>query len=332
MKNADNTVHVHVVHSMKGGCGKSAFSLFKAITLARDANVNESLESRVLYIDADFKGTSLQYLLCDSFMEQIKKGSSLSKEVIESRATGLCGNGGENQLAFSESYKSVYLNDYLKGDYEHRFCDLFMESIVYQDHPGSAEKDVNGRIDFVFSSPEMKEKNIFRNRDERLGEGRFANNIASFLKTALRKGRGRGDQISGQYTQIIIDMPPGHDSYSDLLLLELKKLKRKYDNIKIYYYSVTTDDRGHLKSMKENLADIEQYDEDKSIYNNVNAVLCCMGNNDFKNYKEIVEDLQAEKWWKPNRNLIFLVPYQNEYREFCRNRDKMKFPCRIVTL
>lgn len=364
MGKSDSSVHVHVVHSMKGGCGKTAFSLFKAINLAygkiseTDENSKWDDKARILYIDADFRGTSLKYLIYDSFNAPKDPMGTLTKEEVEKNLTGLSGNKENCEIAISRKYKngknnirnknmiqnqddqSICLNDYLLSNNTYQISDLFAEAVIYEKQPRD-QYNLNGRIDFIFSSPKMDAKNMFRyGRGQSNGfgpgltDGRFANMMGTFLRYVLKKGRGthmEGDKCAeGQYTDIIIDMPPGYDSYSELLVRELRKLKNSGNiDIELLYYSVSTNDRGHLYSLQENLADIEQNSADESIYDKVNAVLCCMEGNDEGSYKVVEESLRSEAWWNSDRNQLFLVPFYEEYRKFCREASKISFSCGI---
>lgn len=72
-------ITIHIVNSVKGGCGKTAFSLFKAMELAKKDRIDyfnavtredrdeiNHLERRknapVIWMDADFKGTATKVL------------------------------------------------------------------------------------------------------------------------------------------------------------------------------------------------------------------------------------------------------------------------------
>ena len=57
---------IHIVHSVKGGCGKTTFSLFKSIRLSTeyvDEGLGRDQKNRVLYIDCDFRGSALKVYL-----------------------------------------------------------------------------------------------------------------------------------------------------------------------------------------------------------------------------------------------------------------------------
>lgn len=327
-------VHFHIVHSVKGGCGKTAFSLFWALSKANNSKIDGSggswhNKARVLFIDADFKGTSLKYLLYDS----AEAAHYPTKEEIEIQLVDLGGSKSFNQFAFAkkkEEVDCICLNDLLSGEYRSQVSDLIVESIVYEIPEEYKYVTLNGRVDFIFSSSKAEDKNIFRYSDNvlngqmiQLSEGRFANNMKMILNWVLRKGRGKSGE--GQYTDIVIDMPPGYDSYSELLLREMKMIKKAHKNVDICYYLATTNDRGHLYAMKECLRNTMQMEQKEPVYTSIDVVLCCTAPADFENHEVVVDDLLKELWWSHEKNNIYLSEYAQDYRDFCRNINKCEF-------
>ena len=66
----EDKIQIHVVHSVKGGCGKTAFSLFRALELSSEcrksqmenSNIEYGNQVPVIWLDADFKGSASRVL------------------------------------------------------------------------------------------------------------------------------------------------------------------------------------------------------------------------------------------------------------------------------
>ena len=113
----EKVLKVHIVHSVKGGSGKTAFSLFKAMTLANGKKEKYADKASVLYLDADFKGTAVKTLIYGKDATEFRsinrdgdclkrtQGHILLKDTPRPQA----------RLAFFKEYQDKTLNDYLKG-------------------------------------------------------------------------------------------------------------------------------------------------------------------------------------------------------------------------
>lgn len=330
-------INIYIVHSVKGGCGKTAYSLFKAVTTACDSVDKEKNKANVLYLDADFKGTSTKTLIYgknEGTFETIKGDKNLENYKIGN--TSIRPDIG---FIFEKKYNPNTLNDFLKGKsyYIHDIivhggifeCEkMEMGTVIESEIPNGGILDA--KIDFIFSSPDAKEKEMFRCH---------GNNNSNMLSIALCADRVKSlmEQIivMNQYTDIIIDMPPGDDEYSDILIEKLQELKRN-DKINLYLYMITTNDLGHLETAidalqqcllrRPNNPDYDQY---------------CMVYNEFRQgeFKEDVLVQRNERFAKilneagmPNLDKLYytVCKFREDYYQYCRERtDLSSFIFRI---
>lgn len=327
MDTKDKILEFHIIHSMKGGCGKTAFSLFKALDLAQ-RNI-EGGKADVLYIDADFKGSALEWLIYESKSVLGESMEELLKKAEGRTPMKRC------QLAFSANYSKKNLNHYINGA-----CDtldsILAKGICYnriqkaETHGGGEEINLNGYIDFIFASSNLEDKHCLCYNDVHghhkmpsLGAGKYTYKMENLIRQIInyRKNSKKG---IGQYRHIIIDMPPGYDEYADLLLVELRRFAQKEERIKLNYYGVTTNDRGHLHTLYQNIKTAVSISEQYKTYNSVNVVLNCQSSEDFKedaelqNVKKELQDVVSSEEKMP---AIVINEYQEEYRKFCRQKD-----------
>lgn len=326
--------NIHIMHSMKGGCGKSACALFKALQLAgKNSDIKEK-RARVLFIDVDFKGSAMQKLL---FEEPRTEDSTYEKLLQDYSDHIVKGDGLTHQLTFSSAYDSKKnLNNYLKGEYE-VFAEVLNRSFSFnignsvEEGAAYGELCNNGFIDFVFSSSEQREKEWFRGGSkEALATGVYTYRMSVFLRQALKYGTPPL-QDEGQYSDIVIDMPPGYDEYSDLILRELHKLSDDKKQIKMHYYSVTTNDVGHMHLTIGNVKSALEKSTNNEPWDSVNVILNCMTEDDFlirdKKMNEINNDVITLFKLINNKGEIFKCAYMGNYHKFCRSYGIKCFEC-----
>lgn len=330
-------IKVHIMHSMKGGCGKSACALFKAIQIASEKEIS-SRKASVLWIDADFKGSAMQKLLFgDANVEE-----NSYQRLLENHFNHIVeGKGFIHRLAIPTGYsEDKNLNRFLK-DKNLTFVEILNQSFSYDTASGSVEEGssgeelkINGFLDFVFSSSNNEDKELFKGGgQEALAIGIYTYRMSVFLRQVLEYGKVPGEEC-GQYSDLVIDMPPGYDEYSDLILEELRKLADEKKNIELHYYAITTNDLGHMHLTKENVANKVKKDTYHKSWDSVNVVLSCMRENDFAivdgKMKEVNNDVlklcelvgKSEKKGK-----IYKCNYEDNYYKFCRSYRIREFSC-----
>ncbi|MCM1214915.1 MAG: hypothetical protein NC331_06350 [Lachnospiraceae bacterium] len=330
----------HVVHSVKGGCGKTAFSLFKALGLAKKAIDNGEDHARVLLLDADLLGSGLKTLLYvkDEKTFETNKDTRLEAYKV---AHGGPGSGVFNYLIFQEKYQKCTLNQFLMDD-DCTFLDIYVEGAAVHKADGeeiTPDTEINGFIDFVFCAPEGKDKNYFRYQNGNtpsIDMGRYRLKIRQLLTEIHRlgetgkKGKGADNQKIG-YEHVVIDMPPGYDQYSSVLLEVLREFVKK-EKVKdeIYYYALTTGDRSHLDAMMENV--LEMLAED-SLYDPYEKVFAVFNETQEAEYiatepQDVIEDLKRradESLGMKNKVEGIVCKFQKEYNAFCRMDSRPTF-------
>lgn len=346
----NNDVNVHIVHSMKGGCGKSACSLFKVLQYACQSEKIE-YPAKVLFLDADFRGSALQWLLFED-----SRGKKANYNVLMSQLRDIhflndsLGDKITHYFALPGDFSvEKNLNQYIKGHYE-TFEQILNHSASYHgikesmEDEGSADGTaelgndkffINGFFDIIFSSYRSNDKELFRYsshegtyRMPAITSGVYTYHIEQLLKQMLKHGQADSD-CRGQYEHIVIDMPPGYDEYSDLLLQELRKMAEVNSNIKLHYYSVTTNDIGHMCLALQNVQDMIKSHNRFAPFESVNVILNCMAENDFlfglnsepdfdMKISEILKTLSG-------KGEVLKKSYEQGYRKFCRSSETLYF-------
>lgn len=213
-------VNIHVISSVKGGCGKTAFSIFKAMDLAKESRNKEidgldnevvsklSPLAHVLWIDADLRGTSSKDLFygrdAKTFSE-FNKGVTFEELIRDHNYSyGEALFGGTERLCFHDHYNPYTLFDYLYGTRED-IDGIITHGYLYS--PKGSEKKRRKRddltylvgspagiiyagIDMVFSSPLEDEKNKYTlgGNLPTIDVGRFATKMESLLNWGIRHG------------------------------------------------------------------------------------------------------------------------------------------------
>lgn len=281
---SDDTIRFHVIQSVKGGCGKTAFSLMKSIQLAEEIQLNKDNKVRVLYLDCDLCGSALKVSLCgeDSEVHKDDVGyMSLPQPFNDGRLIGF--NKGYHDcktlIEFLEQTQQVDLKDIIVHGYSYinkddplnkGLIDISNLNIT-REEAYTNQHNITGKIDFIFLPSEAEKKNSFNHarihskRDVTLNATVFRMRMKELFQTILRYGQ----QIEGQppmYTDVVLDMPPGGDVYSGELLKEIEALSSK-EKIDIRYYNLTTIERGHMYTTVEHIAQLlEAGIEEKAIY------------------------------------------------------------------
>lgn len=316
----NDKVKVYLVHSVKGGSGKSAFSLFKAMTLAVQNKESEKKVS-VLYFDADFKGTATKTLLYGKDDAAFRALNHVSLEELQgeghtSLSPSIAG------LAFAQKFQYNNLNDFFKkhiSDYK----DMIVNGGVYCDVGES--NTLIAYLDFIFSSPCAQEKLFFQyENDDRvlplLNIGWYRLRIQQLLKQIIE---------SNEYQHIVIDMPPGEDEYSRELVKVLEVMYAE-NSIELYWYSITTNDKGHLDSEYEDLLEKMRTNKMHKAYDRYVMVYNELKESEFADVEAKCRTLQDElnKIGSESIAHVFYLKntYRKEYYDFCRENVSGETP------
>ncbi|MCM1261875.1 MAG: hypothetical protein NC313_04065 [Butyrivibrio sp.] len=360
---ADNKkeVNVHIIHSMKGGCGKSTCALFKAIQIAFNEGIDDK-RAKVLFIDADFKGSAMKKLLFErdsaeetgnSKNERMPKIGEIEKDVQDysRRAKVEEGVGQYHSLAIPNDFENhITLSDYLRDSSKYSIQDVICHSCSYttigkaeEGSPKESDEDsgqrklnsklglkqpyyINGYIDFMLSSTSAESKDWFRYKEGKIPAGVYRWRMDTIIRNILKIG-SVNDEAAGTYTDIVVDMPPGYDEYSDILLELLRKNAQKEDKLKLHYYAVTTEDIGHTTLTKNNIKKLIADNAKYKSFASINIILNAVSIEEFK----ALEDNQKKDYrnWLKLDNALKGSLYLNEnsasYHKFCRTRKEEGF-------
>lgn len=278
----NDKMQIHIVSSVKGGCGKTAFSLFKSLKVASEMRKRNLSNKRaeVLWIDADFRGTASRTLFYSKDEEQFKLMHSRNTiDKLEEKNPSLFDESPlftQNILCYGKEFVPYTINDYLREDIQ-GLEKMIVHGYAYNEQkvgggPAGDEADIkeciNGMVDFIFSSGAAADKRLFNYGSGLLPTieiGRFTYLMRTMLMRVCEKGKtktkaaGEKNDRELNYKHIVIDMPPGDDAYSNALLETIRELAQKRkedkDEIEIHLYVLTTSDRGHMDATLESVQD-----------------------------------------------------------------------------
>lgn len=284
MSREKEEIRFHIMHSMKGGCGKSTCSLFKALQLV-NGNVTEP--AKVLLLDVDFRGSAWQPLL---FRDDTVARSESCKEVLDKlgkmSASTFSGKGSRHTLAIPDKYQERDNLSQFVQDMDFPLENLVQRTFSYARQadptaPSGETYVMNGFLDFILAGARSKDKIWFEheNHTGKLASGLYINRLENLLNFILRKNATVAPDNDkkkihvGQYHDVVIDMPPGYDEYSDIILNLLRKLAAKVTKIKLHYYQVTTEDIGHMALARGNIKKICALETEVTDFDTVNVIL-----------------------------------------------------------
>lgn len=347
MNEENKKIRFHVIHSVKGGCGKTSFSLMKSIELAEKVPVDKDSKAKVLYLDCDFRGSALKVLLygVDGGVHTFK-----NKELEEADYSNEKNPNVSCYIDLGIKQDSdKTLSDFINQNQQVDFEDIIVHGCTYIDNGVSAEPDmfkkkftITGKIDFIFSPSESNKKSCFSHtalhsgKDAMLNIGIFRLRMRKLLGKILNYGE-LNEGHSPMYTDIVLDMPPGNDEYSDALLREINELVND-KKTQVIYYNLTTMDRGHMYATAEYIADLlEVYDE--------NPQICCVfseiSENELgekfdkldQNFSDVIGKNKRLNGYLSNKLCYFANRFSKEYYETTHSgSEAIKFKCGIVDL
>lgn len=322
-KTADECLTIHVVHSVKGGCGKTAFSLFKALSCA---DISTKSHAEVLYFDADFKGTSIKTLI---YGENEKSFDAINEKKWDDMTPYQHSKSGVwTKIVFRENYNPATLNDIMKGE-KKNFIDIVQHGAVLLEGERTPETAVETEqiysfIDFVFSSPEAADRAIYEYGmdgyvDPKLTQGRFKAEIKGLFNQIYKYGMDK----ECPYKDVVIDMPPGEEEFSQTMLMVLEKwaseTNSKKRKVKLNYYAVTTNDRGHLYAEVGNFMRLQQPKSTGKSFDKYIVVLNELREGEFTNPQAAIEFFQGKIKEKVGNRFFCINKFSNSYYSFCRD-------------
>lgn len=352
MSTKDGTVNIHIFHSMKGGCGKSACALFKALALLEEKQEIENVPS-VLFMDADFRGSAWQELLFPADVLGGVDAGTVARLERKYREKGK-GSGLQHCFAIPDNLDlKKNLSQYLQGNitsleeilyhsfnYVPQDSDLSPDTKTEIDYLLEGKLLLNGYIDFVLAQADAEGKNLFHYRYEdsryqspMLSTGLYLHRMRILLDEILNRGKVEG-KAAGQYKDIVIDMPPSFDEYSEILLFELQKTAyeknkgKKDGKIELHYYAVSTADAGHLKLTADNVRRMLKYSASHEGFSQVNVVFnsVTQGDLDYIDHKGKVKEIEE---LLEGKGKLYKKGHEKGYYAFCRNRNTRVFSCGV---
>lgn len=274
----------NVVQSIKGGCGKTTFSLMLTAYLA-----NANRKKATCLLDMDFLGTSLVDLF-DS--------------------TNFSGT-------VSLAQRQIYLNEKMR---EYENVSSYLKR--FERH--------NRTFYIGFSSPVQEHKNWFNTDSSMNYIPHMAYNIFDInFKTMFSDDTGRlggnlNKEVEGELENIVFDMPPSYDGYSDIIrrnILNEKTGIKNWDDITNIFIMINLDIT-HLYAtinyLKGFFASYTQLPDNLFIVFNDN--LCVNGrdvNAYFRERQEILVEEMKENMYIPkaflNRIKFLKCPIYEKY-------------------
>ena len=218
---------VHLIHAPKGGCGKTTTAINLAVDLARGEYLRSKIEEfsvskrgdktnpKVIIIDADFSGSSLEYA-----MSGYAPDNMINSEIFTQN---------DQKIYFSKPFngKRLYYSDLilkLQPDKFDRF-DKYITQVRYKLQKYKYEVDASTDIVEVNASTDIVEVDaLFCRRDQdtkslfapntRIGESANvkADLFETFFKRLLKLLAGKYE-----YDHIVIDLTAGQDQYTNAL-------------------------------------------------------------------------------------------------------------------
>lgn len=254
----------HVVRSVKGGSGKTTFALHKVVDLAKK---NED-EKKVLYVDADVHASETRNLLMADIPQV--KGDKNSEPIciqgtpffvfydgqyLSSRHTNIeemkkCFRHTLN--SFMHPYKGYYSKESelaVKGILKIPEANITEDMKNNDTYELSDKFDKLGEAHFIFSDPSPYGRNVFGSLYQSYGKsaisaGAYIAKMKVLFKYIIEDG----------FADVVLDMPPGSDAFSEHLMDCLIRFANEEDyrnecSVNIYY--VSTRDCAHIRSATE---------------------------------------------------------------------------------
>ena len=212
-------MNIHVVHSFKGGCGKTTVALTLAAELGHK---NPNNHRKVILLDMDLKGSGLEATLRQGPLKDATTGRLMweSKQYYDPA-------NGTVKIEESKNYITDYFTSWITN-HKSVSLDEFIESI----------QAPTFTFDIAMANMDQASKRLLYIGNESGGvELDFFKHL---FRSLLQLLEGRN------YTDVVLDMPAGSDEYVEEMnrILFPPHLERKGNHCYLYY--VTTTDTSNL--------------------------------------------------------------------------------------
>lgn len=259
---------IHIVDSVKGGSGKSTFSLKLCCALKSQKDTNPCI------IDLDLLGTSWKHIYekCLEY-SNYKKGKSL-----------------------------IYLNDLVK-DFEYYKNTQFIQKINIISKLNASSDKEHLVINAVFCDPNPNAKKLYRITDNEyipdISYDVFHDEFMALLNYLNEEG----------YTDVILDMPPNSDPYSDKVLHTCLKVNWHLNFIQsTSLYMVSSINLAHIKSTFDWYSDfMDRAPQRIATQNNFSKIKNGVAQKDDSEEKKKIFESEKSDWFKSERFKFFLV-------------------------
>lgn len=261
---------IHLVHSSKGGCGKTFTAITYAMYLSHKYAYGDGATSgfdssakRVLLIDCDFRGAGVETQFLNTFAyptwENYERDHRLYTEAYNA---GNAVNQGKLVCIKKASEffnrcmirnETPFLNACISEMRMYRFMPhpVGKERDICEAHPEmDASKELRIGFDVMFADSSADAKRAFLANSNRL-DGSIVN--CSYFKRSFETMLVDLLEKRPEYTDIIIDMSPGTDEYVDCIMDVCLSGSLAKDN-RVILHAVTTSDVPHMRAMEEYLA------------------------------------------------------------------------------
>lgn len=241
---------IHMVRSVKGGSGKTAFALRTVVSTCQEKNRDKF--KKVLYIDADVHASETHTMLFNKFNSNYEHARNKAfffdfvMEDIAKKRGDIVGNLGEpdEEVHFLNTYIHPYKGFYSKLEDILRTANLKqVQELFGTDKKWELKKTESEAISFIFSDPSEDGRDVFGNIFQ--SSGRSAVGVGSYVAKMKNLLNYVLDECRG-FTDIVVDMPPGSDTFSEHFANLLIETAGFNHTLNIYY--VTNDDKGHIIS------------------------------------------------------------------------------------
>lgn len=238
-------MEICLIHSIKGGCGKStvALTLASQLAAARDGKSN-----KVCLLDMDFKSTGLENLI-------VNKPNTNGEMVSKAADRPFVKNGdlhiwrGKNDFF----YWNECFTDASKA---------FSHNALTQLRWGTNGQQFD--LDILFSNPKQAAKNLFVKSyasidGANVSVGLFQYTFRNILEWLLNE----------KYDYVIMDLPPSFDDYTSTIystLLDVREgFVKKRGSVNAYLLLISTFDITHLTSTAEYMRKLLKQDSARRI-------------------------------------------------------------------
>lgn len=247
MGTSKKTTDIFLVHSIKGGCGKTTVSLTLGAQLAAKYAKEGSKKSAII-LDMDFKSTG---------MEMLVEKEATSRGYIDIKTD--VGERKEMKLRTGRGLTLMPVPNVQKADFRWSDCFYDMDKVfnrscittVQITNPRSPESEdsvaLDFRLDLAVASSSQISKEHFVGRETAMDATSVSIDLFRYeFKKILKWITGEG------YDAVIIDLPPSFDEYTNCVYHEFFDIRNNHSS-RIHLIYVTSLDITHLSATGEYL-------------------------------------------------------------------------------